>query len=224
MEDALKDLYSCYENHLKNAKDVSFEIYSNGYYLNPANTSYKQGGIILYGQEPNGWDKPFYWYTEGIEDIINTRKKTRFCKKIQEVWEQGGLINNIAKFATSTNGKQLPVSQKDTFWEKVYEKFEFKGKKATIYQHELEILKPKKVLLLCGPTRKRAVELAFQLKSGSIDENVPHLNKNDCAKRFTISEYDQIEFMYALHPQAHMNSETRKEYDKRIEDFLKNKM
>lgn len=221
MKDYLEDLYSCYENHIKNCKGFCFENYSKGYYLNPANTGYKHGGIILYGQEPNGWDKTFDSYAEGIEDIINNRKMTHFCKKIQEVWEQGGLINNIAKFATSTNGKHPPVSQKDTFWKKMYEEFEFNGEMATIYQHELEILKPKKILLLCGPGRKRAVKLAFQFKSGFIDEYIPHLNKAQCANRF---EHNSIEFMYALHPQAHMNSETRKEYDEQIEDFLKNKV
>lgn len=216
MEDALKDLYSCYENHLKNGKDVSFENYSNGYYLNPANTSYKQGGIILYGQEPNGWDKTFDSYAEGIEDIINNRKKTPFCQIIQKVWEQCGLINNIAKFAASTNGKHPPISSKDSLWKSMYKEFAFNGKTATIYQHELEILKPGKILLLCGPGRKNAIELAFQFESGFIDRFVPHLNKDKCANQF---EYNNITFMYALHPQAHMNTETRKEYDTRIEKF-----
>lgn len=221
MEDTLRELYSCYEEHLKNHTNISLENYSEGYYLNTAHTGYKKGRIILYGQEANGWDKTFDSYAEGIEDIINNRKKTPFCQKIQKVWEQCGLINNIAKFAASTNGKHPPISSKDSFWEKMYEKFEFNGKKATIYQHELEILKPGKILLLCGPGRKHAIELAFQFESGFIDRFVPHLNKDKCANQF---KYNDITFMYALHPQAHMNSETRKEYDEQIEDFLKNKV
>ncbi|MBQ8183829.1 MAG: hypothetical protein IJ025_08045 [Clostridia bacterium] len=216
MENDLKELYSCYKYNLGDLP----ENLSEGYFLNPENI-YTIGGTILFGQEPNGWSESFDSYAKGIDNIINNQKKTRFCQKIKMVREQGGLINNIAKFALNKNGKHPPISQQDDFWRKMYEKFEFRGEIATIYQHELKILKPNKILLLCGPGRKRAVEIAFQFENGFIDNFVPRLNKDKCANQF---EYNDITFMYALHPQAHMNAETRKEYDTRIENFLKNEL
>ena len=219
MNYALEQLYKQYEEHLNLKKTQS--DFSNGYYLNTKDTNYKTGGIILYGQEPNGWAETFDSYPEGINDIINNRKNTLFCQKIQKVWEQNGLINNIAKFSKKENGKYPPVNPKDCFWNRMYASFKYNETDGTIYQHELNILKPTKILLLCGPGRKQAIECAFGFEKGIPDNWIPHLNTEDCVKIFKSEEYKDITFMYTLHPQAHMSAEIRQKYDNEIKEFLK---
>lgn len=214
----LENLYGTYEANLTKPTDKEF---SNGYFLNTHGSNYNKGGIILYGQEANGWDKDFNTYAVGLIDIIENQRKTPFCKIVKIVWENNGLINNIAKFSYKDNNKNLPVSPNDDFWGKMYKPFKFKDTEKTIYQHELDILKPKKVILLCGPGRVNAITKAFndEDNDNAFKEKLitPKLDKDNCVCCFS---HNNIEFLYGLHPSAFMKKEIRTEYNKRIDKFI----
>ena len=211
-------LYKTYEENLN--KPTNKEL-SSGYFLNTNGSKYNKGGIILYGQEANGWDKDFNTYSDGVIDIIKNQRKTPFCKIVKNAWENNALINNIAKFSYKDNNKNPPVGIHDIFWKEMYKTFEFNGKKKTIYQHELDILKPKKVILLCGPGRVNAIIKAFndEDNDNAFKEKLitPKLDKDNCVCCFS---HNNIEFLYGLHPSAFMKKEIRTEYNKRIDKFI----
>ena len=63
MKNDLMQLYKTYEENLN--KPTNKEL-SSGYFLNTNGSKYNKEGIILYGQEANGWDKDFNTYSDAV--------------------------------------------------------------------------------------------------------------------------------------------------------------
>lgn len=140
----LADLYHAFLQHLV-SHQCEMQDWSKPYFLKVPDSGY-EGKIMLYGQEANGWEEDQEEYVNAVTKMATfTDRNTRFVRMISKVWNYGGLINNINKFA-SKGDKSIKCDCQ-------YDQFDFRGKRKTIFQHEIDLLAPRKILLVCGPNR-----------------------------------------------------------------------
>lgn len=205
LNNELKDLYLCWEKNynITNNYFQDNEDYSKSYYLQ-ADDMYLNNRTIIYGQEANAWNENIDTYLDVIRNKFkNDTKKTPFIKTI--ILFNNALINNISKISKITfkNGIKKGIN---TNINGMYESFFFSNGRKTLFQHEIDILKPNKVILLCGSKYKNRIQKAFDVK---IEETL-----NIKTKLFIrFKGYNDIDFFYTCHPNARLSTQVRNLYN-----------
>jgi len=102
----------------------------------------------------------------------------------------------------------------------VYSRFEFDGQCGNIFDHELLILKPERIVLLCGMNYDNHIKRAlgndfYDCMIRARNEVDFRINK-DVSYTFETSQYKAI---HCIHPSAHMNKESRERYNEQLRDF-----
>lgn len=145
------------------------------------------------------------------------------------------LNNNLNK--TSFSGRWTPCSKNAKNDELrnsnldniVYSKFPNEDLNANIFLHEINILKPTHIVLLCGKGYDKHIERAFGKHFlDKLQENNKNLSiNNPCGKVFEIpcielglpdSNYDKIKIIQTIHPNAHLGNK-RIDYHNKLKDF-----
>lgn len=132
-------------------------IYSEPFLLQ-ADTGYLNGDkIIFYGQEPRGWDKTEETYIQAIRNY-KPSPITMFFERFEYA-----LMNNISKLSQYDKQARKWVSIDDNEAESQFSRYAIFDSvdEKTIYQHEIDILKPNKVILACGPTQRYINRLCY---------------------------------------------------------------
>lgn len=140
------------------------------------------------------------------------------------------LLNNLNK--TSYKGDHTPVKS-DGILADIYQNVEYEAKSYTVFEHEFRILRPNRIVFLCGKGYGRHIERDF---STMLDYNgviKPALNKlslkdDNCIVSAPISfQYEDVanETIHArailcYHPNAHMTYGQRKDYNREILEFI----
>lgn len=258
----LKDLYGVWYRGLK--IDGSDDLQLNGKSLNPLSLltctdSYLKKRVMVFGQEAHDTknemticNKPEDYFLSAFHYDIAIHEckapRTLFLKQrillanldkninmafttAEKQMFQGILINNLNK--TSYAGDHLGV-KKNGLLAEIYKPFEYDGILSTILEHELIILRPRKIVFLTGkgywPHMKRDFQTVFP--DGSMEKR-KFFEAENSLQLSSKPVSDAIEFKYdsssqknvckavvCYHPNARMKIDVRKEYDKVMLDFV----
>ncbi len=142
------------------------------------------------------------------------------------------LLNNLNK--TSFEGEHTSVKKKGII-KQIYEEFEFEGRSCTVFEHEFQILKPRKIVFLCGKSYfnhiRRDFKTLFESNLDEIQNGLGNLKLNE--KYHQVSEPIRISYkpdeadafctdiILGYHPNAHMKEELRATYDECLVKFVK---
>ena len=177
------------------------------------------------------------WYTYDDNILNNKAYNTEFLKTRKIIAGcdpydsspkcMGALINNLNK--VSLQGNYTPVE--DRFRE-IYEPFEYNGKKLNVFQHELLILQPQKIVCCCGKGYNEHITRAFGKKAlerivatkDYMEYGIKEDKKQCICVTFNKDELvkglGKIEFMLAIHPSARMRKNVREKYNKTIRKYV----
>lgn len=216
--------------------------------------AYLKSRIILFGKEANDTNSNIAFFNNALElykqsvsyrymaDIKNDKAKNtdflkarKACAGLEHesfkddsaAFKQfsGVLINNLNK--VSYGGKRTLLE--DRFKETIYRKFNYDGETENVFFHEFRILKPRKVIFLCGTDQgyiehlkwhfgeKIGEEIGACMTELSLDEG--HLFCE--GKSFCFAENKDIKYFYGYHPSARRLSSFREEYKKKLRDYYK---
>lgn len=133
------------------------------------------------------------------------------------------LLNNLNK--TSYKGNHTPVKNDGGILDRLYQQIEFENKELTIFEHEVRILRPDRIIFMCGRSYLNHVKRDFEtmLNSQPIDKAVLNLSINTSL----ISEPIRMDYedfhtsiLLTYHPNAHMTACQRSNYDSKLRTFI----
>ena len=133
------------------------------------------------------------------------------------------LLNNLNK--TSYKGSHTPIKKDGGILDKLYQNIEFEGKKLTIFEHEVCILRPDRIIIMCGRSYLSHLKRDFKtmLSFQNIDEAVKKLSINNCLVSAPIQiayEESLTSILLTYHPNAHMTTYQRCDYDNKLRAFI----
>lgn len=250
-----KKLREMYEVWINNIKDMPMMKEDNKQITYPqmltCTDQYLKHRVWMIGKEAHHgnevWDifdyKEKYikdeavWYKYENEIIQNKANKTQYLKARKIIAGcdpydfspqcMAALVNNLNK--VSKGGKE--THDYDSF-KKIYEPFMYDGKILNVFQHELLILKPKKIVCCCGKGYNKHLERAFGYKVLNKIVNNEAYNQYgvtfDKIQCFEVTFDDDeiveglgsIKFMLAIHPSAHLRKDVREGYNSKISEFV----
>lgn len=155
-----------------------------------------------------------------------------FCEKLKGTFDDGARImsllsNNLNK--TSIDGTKTSSNDYKIF----YKPFIYNGLQANVFIHELNILKPDTIVILCGKGYDGHIKRAFGEKFFEyIKEEINDINifrkplsnviniDVECVKKWYNIDGYSFKIMFGLHPSARMKKDIRELYYKNLQSIL----
>lgn len=230
--------------------DVKSELTSNQYnhpqLVKCFDRSYFDKRIMVYGKEahdicPWKFNKDFAeekdFKTDELwgydVDILSGKAKNTFYLKTRKIicqYHEGDvydkrrselfsvLTNNLNK--TAPKGAYEPCDGIANNLG-IYKDFEFEGYVANVFIHELRILEPKKIILLCGKGYdlhiKRAFGDDFASAMKEAQAECDFFIKKELGYSF---EVDKYKVLHCFHPSTRLRKTKRVEYNTMLEQFV----
>lgn len=197
----------------KEAHDVEPWDYSNSFVKNEdfdTNKLWKYDKDILSSSALN----TFYLKTRKL--ICNYKDCENYDERARSLFSV--INNNLNKTAPKGNHEPFDgVAAKVG----IYKEFIFEGCFSNIFMHELRILEPQKIILLCGKGYDLHIERAFgkefMAKMYSARTQCDFFIKRDIGYSFEINGY---EVLHCFHPSTHFRKEKRDEYNTLLKEFV----
>ena len=178
-----------------------------------------------------------------INKIINNKtKQSLFLKtrklisniRMDQMYEEDDLKNKLCSVLINNVNKTSPLGQSVNckITKPLFNEFTFNNEKEknNIFWHEINLLKPKKIILLIGNDYKYQIKAAFKNMNNDLDKVFTNniISMSDGIKKLTkkiderfIVNNHKFEILWTFHPNARFNSEQRKYYEQTLNDFTR---